>query len=146
MSHQIPFLSVLLIFSPHLTAIKDSYFLYDFSCDQPAVDIICEQDVESQIKQNDYCGQIKDPNGPFGECVNAILAEDHQYLEDLFDMCVSEVCQVWNNTDAARERACDALTAFEMEECTTRLLNEPVGDYRTAANCPTSMCFSFHFP
>lgn len=99
-----------------------------FSCDQPAVPLTCPSNEESEAKQNNYCGWIKDQNGPFGLCVAAV---DPEYLDELFETCVIEVC---NNFTVGHDSACNALTGFEFE-CGEMFL-KPDPSWRSDFGCP----------
>ena len=58
------------------------------------------------------------------------------YLDDLFNTCVNEVCQVFEvDPEEAKRRACEALTDFETEECVPKF--QDVGDYTTVTGCPS---------
>lgn len=52
----------------------------------------------------DWCGRIRDVNGPWGECVKII---DQGTLKNIFENCVSDICALENMKTKQTEALCE---------------------------------------
>ena len=100
----------------------------------------CTEDAKQQIASNDLCGKIKDPMGPFGECINSL---DAQYVEDVYKECEFDVCANLGSDADVTKQVCNAMAKFQ-GDCN----EQPIGyiNYRTTDFCPGTCWFSIPTP
>ncbi|XP_074650327.1 uncharacterized protein LOC141905382 [Tubulanus polymorphus] len=101
------------------------------NCKAEDPDIKCSAKMEKTVLQNDHCGQIINPKGPFGECIaSGRLAKN--VIADLLHDCKYDVCAFADDNKAKKEQICAALAS------TAAACNE-IGFYpewRTKKLCP----------
>ena len=70
----------------------------------------CDDDSITDIKSNDYCGMITNPDGPFSECISII--DDPQVIQAAYEDCYYDVCCNRHDPEAKMDQLCDAITEF----------------------------------
>ena len=62
------------------------------------------------MAENEYCGTLSDPNGPFAGCILALTPDFvHQVY---YVSCEFDICALYNDTVVMKELACSLLQNF----------------------------------
>ena len=91
----------------------------------------CDADTTNILNDEDHCGFIKRPNGPFAECMNV----NPELVNGFFEDCIYDACALWGNPDDVEEQMCNTLATLFLA-CQEELIG-PI-DYRSQI-CPPSM-------
>lgn len=83
---------------------------------------------------SDWCGRVKDPNGPWSQCLEKF---EKSLMRTLFETCVYDVCAFEKDPAAQNETLCQVyqeVTADCLEISSKLNLNWKF-DWRTVSNC-----------
>ena len=83
--------------------------MVSFRCKKEDEDIVCEENIKKAIESDEYCGYIRDIDGPFGECITLANAIDLDAVEMYYEDCEYDVCAYWGDSD---DQVCSALETF----------------------------------
>ncbi|XP_041840432.1 zonadhesin, like [Melanotaenia boesemani] len=83
----------------------------------------CDPNLEAEVVKPDKCGKIKDPTGPFRECISVVDPTP------FFQSCVYDMCQLGGQQQAL----CDQLQAYT-DAC--QRAGATVHQWRTPEFCP----------
>ena len=78
-------------------------------CQKEDEDIICEDDIKNAIESDDYCGYIRNTEGPFRECIALANIIDPDAVEMYYEDCEYDVCAYWGDSE---DQVCSALETF----------------------------------
>ena len=70
---------------------------------------MCADDIKQAIQSDNYCGLIRNTDGPFGECISLSNAVDPSTVETYYEECEYDVCAFWGDADG---QVCSALETF----------------------------------
>ncbi|XP_030193878.1 zonadhesin, like isoform X2 [Gadus morhua] len=90
-------------------------------------DPVCEPILEAEVMKPEKCGKMKDPLGPFRECIPKVSPEP------FFLSCVHDMCQF----SGQQSVLCDQLQAYT-DACQSA--GAIVHPWRTPAFCPAPVC------
>ena len=107
---------------------------FNFRCMGNSTVPRCDYTTMAILRDEDHCGFMKNPYGPFADC----LKEHPEVVDGFFDDCVYDACALWGNPDEVQDQICDALQDL-YTVCDDDDIDWP------PAMCPSCRCFLYFF-
>ena len=98
---------------------------------------MCEENIKRDIESDDYCGYIRNTEGPFAECIALASRIDPDAVEMHYEDCEYDVCAYWGDSE---DQVCNALETF-LSYCYDIGADEI--NFRTESFCPGTDILSF---
>ena len=108
---------------------------YFYRCRTKDVVPDCSPSEMAEFGKDQYCGLIKNQAKEFHECIGILRDKNREDLiDDFFNECLFDVCEMREDPIEMRNQVCDALNAF-MSACYDHGTSEIL--FRTATFCPS---------
>lgn len=82
-------------------------------------------------KNNEWCGMIKDRNGPWSECLRLI---DPNVLEGIYDGCLFDMCATEQKPELQSDYRCKAYEEIA-DTCNSILNSNQISNWRFTTRC-----------
>ena len=87
----------------------------------------------AKFNSSDWCGHVRNENGPFAECIGNMMDED---VQDFIEDCIRDICYFKDNEALQYEYLCASASALQAACYELHNVDEDI-DWRTDDFCPS---------